>query len=221
MVKFELTKFFNQVIKFSPDVILRINRFQNWLWRLEGFKSVGLFSVFFKKIFQGKINTDPHTILMIPNLLSLFRLIAVLVAFIIGFVIGVNKWFYLIIYLMLMSLDLIDGPIARQTGTVSVLGMFLDPIADKICHLSIILIAVFFGFIPVWFLTVSIVKELFSGVICGYRSIGSARWFAKTASLLELMVLLLAFLIPIQIWIFVLLIIIQISVLVAYLTIKI
>ena len=222
VAKLELTKFFDQAIMFSPDTISRVNNFQQILWRLEKSKIIILFSVFLGKIFNEKVDTSPHVILMFPNLLSLFRLIAVLIIFTVGIIIGINnKWFYLVVYLILMSLDLIDGPIARQTGTVSVLGMVFDPVADKACHLGIILIAVGFNFIPIWFFVASMIKELLSGVICGYRKVGSARWFAKMASFFELMILLLAFLTPIQIWIFVLLIIIQVSVLVAYLTIKI
>ncbi|MDD3002351.1 MAG: CDP-alcohol phosphatidyltransferase family protein [Candidatus Shapirobacteria bacterium] len=222
MAKFELAKFFDRAIMFSPDKISRVNHFQKILWRLENSKSIIWFGVCLKKIFYGKVDTSPHVILMVPNLLSLFRLIAILIIFTVGSMVGIdNKWFFIVTYLMLMAIDLIDGPIARQTGTVSELGMFLDPVADKVCHLSVILIAVDFKFIPVWFLMASMIKELVSGMICARRNIGSARWFAKIASLLELIILLLAFLISIPNLVFVLLIIIQILVLIAYATIKI
>lgn len=222
MAKLEMAKFFDRAIMFSPDTISRVNNFQQILWRLENFKGIIWFGVFLKKIFNGKVDTSPHVILMIPNLLSLFRLVAILIIFVIGIIVGINnRWFFLITYLALMAIDLIDGPIARQTGTVSELGMFLDPIADKVCHLCVILIAVDFKFIPVWFFVISMIKELLSGIICAYRHVGSARWFAKIASFLELVILLLAFLISMSNWVFVVLIIIQISVVIAYATIKI
>ena len=222
MSTLDLVKFFNQAIKFSPDTISRVNNLQQILWRSKTSKSIIWFSVFLKKIFNGKVDTSPHIVLMIPNLLSFLRLIGILIIFAIGILIGISsKWFFLITYLTLMAIDLIDGPIARQTGTVSALGMFLDPVADKVCHFSVILIAVGFGFVPVWFLIVSTIKEILSGIICAYRNVGSARWFAKIASFLELWILLLAFLVLMPNLVFVALIIIQVSVLIAYATIKI
>ncbi len=217
----DLVKFFDQAIKFSPDTISRVNNLQQILWRPKTSKSIIWFSVFLKKIFNGKVDISPHIVLMIPNLLSFLRLIGILIIFAIGILIGISsKWFFLITYLVLMAIDLIDGPIARQTGTVSELGMFLDPVADKVCHLCIILIAVDFKFIPVWFFIASMTKEILSGIVCVYRNVGSARWFAKVTSFLELMVLSFAFFTLVPNFFLISLITIQILVLIAYSMIK-
>ena len=37
-----------------------------------------------------------------------------------------------VLFAVLCSTDFVDGHIARKTGTVSALGKFLDPLADKI-----------------------------------------------------------------------------------------
>ena len=82
--------------------------------------------------------------LTLPNLLTLSRILAVpvLVALLwwphwpLGFGIGFG------VYALMGVTDYFDGYLARAQGTVSRLGIFLDPIADKIMVASVILILV-------------------------------------------------------------------------------
>ncbi|MBD59454.1 MAG: CDP-diacylglycerol--glycerol-3-phosphate 3-phosphatidyltransferase [Citromicrobium sp.] len=80
--------------------------------------------------------------LTLPNILTLSRIFAVplLVLFLwwpewqMGYAIG------LVLYCAAAITDYFDGLLARSKGTVSKLGQFLDPIADKIMVAAVILI---------------------------------------------------------------------------------
>ena len=79
--------------------------------------------------------------LTLPNLLTLYRIVTVplLVAFLwfpgweLGYALGFG------LYCLMGVTDYFDGYLARAQGTVSKLGQFLDPIADKIMIAAVIL----------------------------------------------------------------------------------
>jgi cardiolipin synthase len=85
--------------------------------------------------------------LTLPNLLTLSRILAVpiLVALLwwphwpLGYGVGFA------VYCLMGITDYFDGYVARAQGTVSKLGVFLDPIADKIMVAAVILILVHNG----------------------------------------------------------------------------
>ncbi len=83
-------------------------------------------------------------VLTLPNLLTLSRIVAVplLVGFLWwpGWAAGYGIAFAL--YCLMGITDYFDGYLARSNGTVSKLGIFLDPIADKIMVAAVILILV-------------------------------------------------------------------------------
>lgn len=80
--------------------------------------------------------------LTLPNLLTLSRI--VMVPLLVGFLwwpewrVGYGIGFAL--YCLMGITDYFDGYLARSQGTVSKLGVFLDPIADKIMIAAVILI---------------------------------------------------------------------------------
>ncbi|MEG3165141.1 CDP-diacylglycerol--glycerol-3-phosphate 3-phosphatidyltransferase [Sphingomonas sp. PB2P19] len=80
----------------------------------------------------------------LPNLLTLSRILAVplLVAFLWwpGWAAGYGIAFAL--YCLMGITDYFDGYLARANGAVSRLGIFLDPIADKIMVAAVVLILV-------------------------------------------------------------------------------
>lgn len=84
------------------------------------------------------------TVLSLPNILTLSRIVTVplLVAFLWypGWVLGYALGFAL--YCLMGVTDYFDGYLARAQGTVSKLGQFLDPIADKIMIAAVILMLV-------------------------------------------------------------------------------
>ena len=87
--------------------------------------------------------------LTLPNILTLSRILAVPL---LGFFLWWPDWKlgYLIgfaLYCVIAITDFFDGYLARAQGTVSKLGIFLDPIADKIMVAAVILILTAQGFL--------------------------------------------------------------------------
>ncbi len=87
--------------------------------------------------------------LTLPNILTLSRIFAVpLLAFFLwwpdwklGYLIG------FVLYCLIGITDYFDGYLARSQGTVSKLGIFLDPIADKIMVAAVILVLTAQGYL--------------------------------------------------------------------------
>jgi CDP-diacylglycerol--glycerol-3-phosphate 3-phosphatidyltransferase/cardiolipin synthase len=81
--------------------------------------------------------------LTLPNILTLSRILAVPI---LVFLLWRPGWgdyaFTFVLYCMVGITDYFDGYVARAQGTVSRLGMFLDPIADKIMVASDIVMLV-------------------------------------------------------------------------------
>ena len=55
--------------------------------------------------------------------------------------------------------DYLDGLVARKTNTISEFGKMMDPISDKICATALFLYTVWLGWIPLWFLVFSMVRD--------------------------------------------------------------
>ena len=56
--------------------------------------------------------------------------------------------------------DLLDGQIARRTGTVSDVGKLLDPLADSLSRLTYFVCFTAIGIMPVWVLLLVIYRDL-------------------------------------------------------------
>ena len=87
--------------------------------------------------------------LSLPNLLTLSRIVALpLLAFLLwwpGWQTGYALAF--VLYCLMGITDYFDGYIARSSGAVSRLGIFLDPIADKIMVAVVILVLTAQGYL--------------------------------------------------------------------------
>jgi len=67
--------------------------------------------------------------------------------------------------------DLIDGWLARRMGVVSVLGKFLDPLADKLLVMAVLVYMVPMGRMPEWAVVLLIAREI---SVTGLRGIASS-----------------------------------------------
>jgi CDP-diacylglycerol---glycerol-3-phosphate 3-phosphatidyltransferase len=67
--------------------------------------------------------------------------------------------------------DLLDGYLARRMNVVSVLGQFLDPLADKLLVMASLVWMVPMGRIPAWAVVLLLAREI---SITGLRSIASS-----------------------------------------------
>lgn len=98
----------------------------------------------------------------IPNIMTLTRM-ALVPAFLIGVIYG---WLYvsLIIFLVAALTDALDGYLARCLHQETQLGLYLDPLADKLLStVSYVSLAVV-GLIPAWLAIVICFKDLFIGL---------------------------------------------------------
>src|SRR6218665_1923827 len=98
--------------------------------------------VFRRSFVEKRYRLSEAIMLTLPNLLTLSRILAVpiLVA-----LLWWPKWqagyaMAFAVYCLMGITDYFDGYLARAQGTVSKLGVFLDPIADKIMIAAVLLI---------------------------------------------------------------------------------
>ena len=109
--------------------------------------------------------------LNLPNILTLSRIftVPVLAALLwwpewaFGYLLG------FLIYCLMGITDYFDGYLARSQGTVSKLGIFLDPIADKIMVAAVILILCANGDIKDWHVIAALIILLREITVSGLR----------------------------------------------------
>ena len=137
-------------------------------------------------------------ILTIPNLLSLFRLLLIPVIWVL-YQQGLYIWALWVTALSALT-DVVDGRIARRYNMVSDFGKILDPIADKLTQLALMLCLMkrYPSFMAVIFLFVA--KEaimLIFGCITLVKKdqVNSSKWYGKlsTVVLYGVMMYLLLF----------------------------
>ena len=124
----------------------------------------------------------------IPNLMSLFRIL--LVPFLIWAYVGLKNTTLTIVLLAVSALtDVLDGRIARKFHMVSDLGKALDPVADKLTQVCIVL-CLSFRFPLMWFLLgLCVIRETFM-LIFGWltmkkaNAVYSARWYGKLSTVM-------------------------------------
>lgn len=66
--------------------------------------------------------------------------------------------------------DLVDGYYARKYGAVSLMGKFIDPMADKLIHMAVMVMLVPLARIPAWLVVVLLFREIF---INGIRAVAA------------------------------------------------
>ena len=111
----------------------------------------------------------------IPNLLTYGRILAVPLIVLCFFVEGrlqssdLARWVAFWIFVIASVTDFLDGYLARAQGTVSKLGIFLDPIADKIMVAAVILMLVATRDIGGWHVIAAIVILTREIMVSGLR----------------------------------------------------
>jgi CDP-diacylglycerol--glycerol-3-phosphate 3-phosphatidyltransferase len=116
----------------------------------------------------------------LPNLVTMGRV--VLVPFVLLFIDNfspVRSFIASLLYLGAAAGDALDGYLARSRGEVSMLGKFLDPLADKLIVTAVLVFMVALGRVPAWIVVVLIARDL---AINGLRSVASAQGLVIAAS---------------------------------------
>lgn len=86
-----------------------------------------------------------------------------------------------ILFIVAGITDVVDGYLARRYKVTSTLGAFLDPLADKLLVMAVLVMLVPLGRIPAWVVIVLLGREL---SITGLRGIASAEGMIIKASIL-------------------------------------
>ncbi|MDR3263015.1 MAG: CDP-alcohol phosphatidyltransferase family protein [Clostridiales bacterium] len=131
---------------------------------------------------KGKIFTPPNIITFV-RILLIPAFAAVMFA---------NMIWGLVIFLICASTDLVDGYVARRYNMVSDLGKLLDPVADKLMHITVMVcLSVIYGdkIPPFYILTIIIAAKELLMLLVGLflitkRVVVPANIYGKAASFL-------------------------------------
>jgi CDP-diacylglycerol--glycerol-3-phosphate 3-phosphatidyltransferase len=115
-----------------------------------------------------------------PNLVTMGRvaLIPAILIFIDNYS-PLRTFIAALLYLVSAATDALDGYLARSRGQVSVLGKFLDPLADKLIVTAVLVVMVGLGRVPAWIVIVMIARDL---AVNGLRTVASAEGLVIAAS---------------------------------------
>ena len=109
----------------------------------------------------------------LPNGLTLSRLAAIPVLMVLLLVrFPGHDQIAAALFIVFSFTDTLDGQIARRRGTISDFGKFLDPLADKLFVLSVLIVLVQEGLVAAWVVVVIFSRELMITIL---RSVGAGQ----------------------------------------------
>jgi CDP-diacylglycerol---glycerol-3-phosphate 3-phosphatidyltransferase len=110
--------------------------------------------------------------LNIPNLLTMARVVAIpFFVWLLDTPTPIRGFWACIVFTLAAITDLLDGYLARKLGVVSVLGKFLDPLADKLIVMAALVWMVPMGRMPAWAVVLLLAREL---SVTGLRSVAAS-----------------------------------------------
>ena len=123
----------------------------------------------------------------IPNILTIIRFI--LIPFIYTSVINKQYLTALIIFTISAITDILDGFIARKFNYITDIGKLMDPLADKLTQISLLLALSFLKILPWWIFAVVFIKELVlvisASVLYSKKDVVVySKWYGKLATTL-------------------------------------
>lgn len=118
--------------------------------------------------------------LNLPNLLTLGRVAAIPVVVVLMFSDSrISGMWAASIFGIAAVTDFVDGWLARKWGVVTVLGKFLDPLADKLIVMAALIMLIPLDRVPAWAVFMILAREM---IITALRSIASAEGLVIDAS---------------------------------------
>lgn len=96
----------------------------------------------------------------IPNILTIIRLILVPVYLLVFAFSGEQKVAAAIIFIIASITDVLDGYIARKFNMMTKEGQLLDPLADKLMQIAVMVSMLCAGMVPLWFVLLLACKEI-------------------------------------------------------------
>lgn len=105
----------------------------------------------------------------LPTILTLSRIVIIPVFVVVT---PVNSLLGALVFVFASLTDVLDGYLARRSGTVTKFGMILDPIADKFLVIAALILLVDMGRISVWIALIIIVREF---LVTGLRVVALSK----------------------------------------------
>ena len=126
------------------------------------------------------LTMEKGAILNFPNRITLLRIAIIPALFFLLLAPGQNGSLAIAILFIVAALtDLLDGYLARKYEIVTVMGKFLDPIADKLIVNTAMILMIPIGRIPAWIVAIIIIRDF---AVDGIRTIASSEGFVIDAS---------------------------------------
>jgi len=135
----------------------------------------------------------------LPNKLSAIRLAASPVILVLLLYPGkILSLIAALVFILASITDWFDGYIARKSGTVTVLGKFLDPLADKLLIVTTLIMLIPLGRVPAWMVALIVSREIaitgmrtvavMSKVVIAASPLGKAKTVLQIAALIALLI---------------------------------
>jgi CDP-diacylglycerol--glycerol-3-phosphate 3-phosphatidyltransferase len=96
------------------------------------------------------------------------------------------------VFVVAMTTDFFDGRIARRHGRTSALGSLLDPVADKVLVLAVLVMLIGDGVVSAWMVAAIVVREILitglrqaaieRGVVLHARDLGKLKTWAQAVA---------------------------------------
>lgn len=119
-------------------------------------------------------------VLNLPNILTLARVAAVPVVMVLMLSGSRSSGMWAaFIFTIAAITDFVDGWLARKWQVVTVLGKFLDPLADKLIVMAALIMLIPLDRVPAWAVFLILAREM---VVTGLRSIASSEGIVIDAS---------------------------------------
>lgn len=119
-------------------------------------------------------------LLNLPNILTLARIAAIpLLVFLLLFDSREAGFWAAAVFGLAAITDWLDGWLARKWEVVTVLGKFLDPLADKLIVMAALIMLIPLNRVPAWAVFLILAREM---VVTGLRSIASSEGIVIAAS---------------------------------------
>jgi CDP-diacylglycerol--glycerol-3-phosphate 3-phosphatidyltransferase len=126
----------------------------------------------------------------LPDQLTVARAAAVpLVVLLFAWELPHNEYWATALFCVAMATDWFDGRIARRRGVTSQLGSLLDPIADKVLVLAVLVMLIQDGVWPAWMVAAIVARELLisglrlaaieRGIVLGARDLSKVKTWAQ------------------------------------------
>ncbi len=111
-------------------------------------------------------------VLNLPNLITIGRLFLIPpVLLLIDPTDPIRNFLAALLFAAASGLDIVDGFLARRQGLVTVFGKFVDPLADKLMAMSVMIYLVFAGLMPPWLVVLMLSRDFY---ISGLRSVAAS-----------------------------------------------